>query len=171
MKGITAADHREFPSIRAWVEHYLEKIDDETTVVFQDVSHLNIRVYVSCLAKRDQRKLKTKSQRCGIMVWDASGSGPHQVKQRYHDENSRMKAVYGKDVGLPDEKPYELESPSEFCIRVISALRRGQSVMIYGGKHATLRQRVYDHGYNNAIVYETKISSSQIYVKHARKRD
>ena len=170
MKTITAADHRDFKSIRAWVEHYLEKIDSDTTVAFQDVSHINVRVYVSSLAKRSDVKLKTKSVKAGIMVWLASGSGPHEIRHRYEDENSRLVAVYEQRLGGRTVRPYELEAHSEFCVRIVSGLKRGYSVTFKGGKPSSLRQRIYNLGYDTGVVYKTKIKGTDVVVMNARPR-
>lgn len=143
MKKLIADDHKDFPSIRAWCDHYMDQIDKETCVEFRDINHVNVRVYVSNFAKNRRMGLKTKTEKGGILVWlpDVDSMLIPGVAREV-DPNRQIVAVY-RNGKHPDARIFAGETMTAFCRRVLAKLERFDRVLISGDDAASIRGAVY----------------------------
>lgn len=177
MQTIIADDRDSFKSMSAWCEHYVEKIDETTAVMFKKVNHINIRVYVSNIAKRCDRKMRTKSLKGDILVWLDMPQIEFPPIPQSEDRETSFMAVYDKASGLDQVRARTGESLKDFCRRVLAPLPVRSHVRIfYHGateqqkwntvtKLTTIRQYAYSHANMMSRRYSTEAEDEYVQVK------
>lgn len=146
-----------FKSVRAMCEHHLAQIDEGTCVEFRDMSHINIRVYVSNFAKKINRKFQTKDVKSGIVVWlkyDSFASYP--PLDRIEDDTTDTVAVFVRGHDGLRMRPYVGENRVGFMSRVLGRMERGHVVRIHGDLCESYRQPAYAAARTGPAVVTTR---------------